>query len=195
MKILRKESGHVLLLPSPWSVRIKSTSNERSVSVIDRAEPIDASKAAVHPETQHCRFYCRWCESPITLPHDSMGTPFGAPYTRKIEIRAIGTVYGSCNHVGEFSLFRGSYGYDTRNNLISAVPHGKTILLDWLRCAESPCSFPLRSLSRKTGKSHPKMSRKLRKAGSGTTSNASRGIAFCHAPGCLTETPANSRPR
>ena len=143
MKMMRGESGDLLLLPWPWSARVKSASNEQSAPQIDRAEPVRVPLAAAPPETQHCRFYCRWCESPIALPHDSIGSPFGTPYTRKIEVRAIGTVCESCNHVGGFSLFHGCYGYDTRNNLFSARPNGKTILLDWLRCTENTCSFPL----------------------------------------------------
>jgi hypothetical protein len=143
MKILRDESGNVLILPSPWGARVRSASPQQSSLEVNKAVPGHTPAAAAHTATQHCRFYCRWCESPLTLPHDNMGSPFGSPYTRRIEVRAIASVCGNCNHVGGFSLFRGGYGYDTRNNLVSAVPHGKTILLDWLRCTEDTCSFPL----------------------------------------------------
>jgi hypothetical protein len=143
MKMLRDETGDLLLLPWPWIARVKPAASQRSATLIDGPEPVCVPVAAAPAETQHCRFYCKWCESPITLSHHSMGSPFGIPYTRKIESRAIGTVCGSCNHLGGFSLFHGCYGHDTRNSLISAVPHGKTILLDWLRCAENTCSFPL----------------------------------------------------
>jgi hypothetical protein len=143
MKILHDESGNVLILPSPWGARVRSASPQQSIPEFDKAVLGHRPAAAAPTARQHCRFYCRWCESPLALPHDDMGSPFESPYTRRIEVRAIATVCGNCNHVGGFSLFRGGYGYDTRNNLVSAVPLGRTILLDWLRCTEDTCSFPL----------------------------------------------------
>lgn len=38
-----------------------------------------------------------------------------------------------------YSLFRGSYGFDTRSKLTNAAPTGKTILVDWMLCDEATC--------------------------------------------------------
>jgi hypothetical protein len=69
--------------------------------------------------------------------------PFGAPYLRRIEVRSIATACSSCGHVSNFSLFRGSPGFDTRHGLVPAEPLGDVVLLDWLKCQEETCSYPL----------------------------------------------------
>jgi hypothetical protein len=149
MKILRDASGHVLIFAPPFGLRAKPISPVHTSPAIQKAEvacpPVTANPpvAAVRAEAQHCRFYCRWCESTIMLPHDKLGNPFANPYLRKIEVRAIATVCASCNHVAGFSLFRGCYGYDTRYGLVSAQLAGNTVLVDWLRCNEKTCIFPL----------------------------------------------------
>jgi hypothetical protein len=45
--------------------------------------------------------------------------------------------------VSDFSLFRGSAGYDTRFHHVTVQPVGATVLVDWLKCEESTCPFPL----------------------------------------------------
>ena len=77
------------------------------------------------------------------LPHDKMGMAFAGPFLRKIETRSIGAVCGACAHVAGFSLFRGCYGFDTRNKLVDVAPNGKTALVDWLQCEEPTCTFQL----------------------------------------------------
>ena len=94
-------------------------------------------------ETPHCCFYCAWCESSILLPHDGLGFAFGGPQIRKIEARSIGTICGSCGHVGTYSLFRGCQGYDTRHRFVPSPLAGQTVLLDWLPCDEETCVFKL----------------------------------------------------
>ena len=51
MKMMRGESGDLLLLPWPWSARVKSASNEQSAPQIDRAEPVRVPLGATPPET------------------------------------------------------------------------------------------------------------------------------------------------
>lgn len=109
----------------------------------------DAKPAASHPwpaiETKipHCCFYCRWCGATILLPHEGLGLPFGGPLIRRIEARSLGTVCGNCGHVGVYSLFRGSQGFNTRYKFVPWRPEGKTVLVAWLHCGEPTCTFPL----------------------------------------------------
>ncbi len=107
------------------------------------AETLTPARPVTRAVTPHCRFVCRWCESILLLPHERIGMPFAAPYLRKVEARSIASVCDSCGHVSTFSLFRGSIGYDTRHNQVPAQPPAETILLDWLKCQESSCPFPL----------------------------------------------------
>lgn len=95
------------------------------------------------PAVPHCRFFCRWCGTVILLPHERVGLPFGAPYLRRIQVRAVAAVCSSCGHVSDFSLFRGSPGFDTRHSLVPAEPRGIVTLVDWLKCQEETCSYPL----------------------------------------------------
>jgi hypothetical protein len=93
--------------------------------------------------TQHCCFYCRWCAAVIPLPHDRLGLMFAGPAIRRINVRSLATVCSSCSHVATYSLFRGAKGYDTRHKLTSIQPVGTTMLVDWLRCEEKSCAYPL----------------------------------------------------
>jgi len=140
MKFFSHHSGQATIAPSFFGSSTRSTVLEQPAEAPTRRE--DAG-ATVRAATQHCRFICKWCESPILLPHDKLGLPFASPFLRKVEARAIATVCSACNHVGGFSLFRGTPGYDTRNNLVMTQPVGQTILLDWLQCEEPTCSFAL----------------------------------------------------
>ncbi|HWT66950.1 MAG TPA: hypothetical protein VN151_12620 [Terracidiphilus sp.] len=142
MRFLRDERGELLILTPRDSV---------SPTGVPRSVPAAPAKAASQPsapqprrpDTQHCRFFCQWCGATILLQHDRIGMPFGAPYLRKIEVRSIGAVCNACNHVSNFSLFRGSPGYDTRNGLVPAEPREDVVLIDWLKCKEETCSYPL----------------------------------------------------
>jgi hypothetical protein len=98
---------------------------------------------AIETEIPHCCFHCAACGTPILLPHDSLGLPFGGPLIRRIEARSIGTVCPSCGEAGTYSLFHGCQGYNTRHRFVPARPAGKTVLLDWLRCQEHTCAYPL----------------------------------------------------
>lgn len=142
MKPLRDESGEVLILtPRDAAPRAVSpdTAHHVPAKVSQPAPFVVARRAA----TVHCRFFCRWCDSVILLPHERIGQPFASPFLRKIEVRAIATVCDSCSHVAPFSLFRGGPGFDTRHNLVPAEPQDEIVLVDWLKCEESTCSFPL----------------------------------------------------
>jgi hypothetical protein len=93
--------------------------------------------------SQHCCFYCRWCAAVVPLPHDRLGLMFAGPAIRRINMRSLATVCNSCNHVATYSLFRGAKGYDTRHKLAATQPVGATVLVDWLRCEEKSCPYPL----------------------------------------------------
>ncbi len=141
MKILRDESGYVLVL--------------RGLQVLPGGKAAAATKAAPAPaaETEgaagtttcvvpHCCFYCAWCGHPILLPNDRIGSPFGNPDARKIEVRSIATVCPTCKHIGNYSMFRSCRGFDTRHKIVHASSSGETELLYWLQCVEATC--PLR---------------------------------------------------
>ncbi|MGB9079486.1 MAG: hypothetical protein WCC26_21820 [Terracidiphilus sp.] len=98
---------------------------------------------AIETEIPHCCFYCHWCGATILLPHEGLGLPFGGPLIRRIEARSIGTVCRDCGHVGVYSLFRGSQGFNTRSRFVPSRPEGKTVLVGWLHCEEPTCTFPL----------------------------------------------------
>jgi hypothetical protein len=122
------------------------TSPERGLAHIDptlETETPHRSSVSIETEIPHCCFYCSWCASPILLPHESLGLPFGGPLIRKIEARSIGAVCLPCGHVGSYSLFRGSQGYNTRHRFVPSPSLGSTVLLDWLPCQEPTCVFPL----------------------------------------------------
>lgn len=142
MKLLRDERGEMPVVPQPDAA---SSTGSSTPAVHVPAKAVQPAPFAVarRAATQHCRFFCRWCDSVILVPHEGIGQPFANPYLRKIEARAIATACDSCSHVAPFSLFRGSPGYDTRHTLIPAEPQGDVVLLDWLKCEESTCSFPL----------------------------------------------------
>jgi hypothetical protein len=138
MRFLREESGQLLILSQP------------SAGVAGSPMRVPAKEARVTPvpqvrraATQHCRFFCRWCGSLVLLAHDRIGLPFGAPNLRKIESRTVAAVCGSCNHVNNFSLFRGGLGFDTRHGLVQADTRVEPVLIDWLQCQEANCEFPL----------------------------------------------------
>ena len=142
MRFLRDEKGELLILTPRDAV---------SPTGVPGAVPTTPAKAAGHsaapqpqrPDVQHCRFFCQWCGTVLLLQHHHIGMPFGAPYLRRIEVRSIAAVCNACNHVSDFSLFRGSPGYDTRNGLVQAEPREEVVLIDWLKCKEETCAHPL----------------------------------------------------
>jgi len=138
MRILRDESGHVLVLRSPRLALVgKADEREQGTG------PSDTPVAAVPTAScalPHCCFYCRWCGEPILLPHDRIGLPFGNPDARKIEARSIATVCSKCKHIGNYTMFRGSRGFDTRHKIVLARSSGTTMLLNWLQCEEKTCA-------------------------------------------------------
>ncbi len=142
MRFLREERGELLVTPSRAAVPPAAVPGmvPPVPAKIERPAPNTAVRRAVTP---HCRFFCRWCGSVILLPHERIGLPFGAPYLRRIEVRAVATACDSCGHVSNFSLFRGSPGFDTRHGLVPAEPRGEVVLVDWLQCREETCSYPL----------------------------------------------------
>jgi hypothetical protein len=138
MNILRAVSEQLHIFTSPD--RVRTDADQASISF---AEPEAPHLSSGLIEIPHCCFYCSWCASPILLPHESLGMPFGGPLVRKIEARSIGTVCPTCAHVASYSLFRGSVGYDTRHRFVPSRNVGTTMLLDCMPCEESTCVFPL----------------------------------------------------
>lgn len=142
MRSLRDEKSEVLIL-TPRDAASPTGVPGPAPTVPAKANRESLPPQPRRPAVQHCRFFCRWCGSVLLLQHDRIGMPFGAPYLRKIEVRSIAAVCNSCSHVSNFSLFRGSPGFDTRHGLVPAEPRGEVILIDWLKCKEDTCAFPL----------------------------------------------------
>jgi hypothetical protein len=135
MSLLRDESGYVLVFRRPRLVRVEKDDGkgpESSSPVVD--EP--ASALCCVP---HCCFYCAWCGEPILLPNDRIGSPFGFPDARKIEVRCVATVCFACKHIGNYSMFHACRGFDTRHKIVHAQMSGETVLLNWLHCEELTC--------------------------------------------------------
>jgi hypothetical protein len=140
MKILRDESGYVLVLRGlqvlpGGKATVEAKTSPAPVEVISAPGEANCS-------VPHCCFYCAWCGHPILLPNDRIGSPFGNPEARKIDVRSIATVCGTCKHIGNYSMFRSCRGFDTRHKIMHAPSCGETALLYWLQCVESSC--PLR---------------------------------------------------
>lgn len=139
MKFLRDESGYVLVLRRPRLMVVGETAAEKEEEVpqpLPAAEPVQRATCAV----PHCCFVCGWCGAPVLLPNDRIGSPFGNPDARKIDVRSIATVCLHCKHIGNYSMFRGCSGFDTRHKIVHAPNNGTTALLSWLQCVESTCS-------------------------------------------------------
>lgn len=142
MRFLRDERGELLIL-TPRDAGSPTGVPGSIPTVPAKADSQPPAQQPRRPDVQHCRFFCQWCGSVLLLRHDLMGMPFGVPFLRKIEVRSIASVCNSCNHVSNFSLFRGSPGYDTRHGLVPTEPRGDLVLIDWLKCKEETCTFPL----------------------------------------------------
>ena len=137
MKILRDESGYVLVLRRPQFVLAGAAAgNEQAKEIIKRAHAAPGAVCSV----PHCCFYCQWCGDPILLANDRIGAPFGNPTARKIDIRSLATVCLKCKHIGNYSMFRGCRGFDTRHKIVHAPNEGTTSLLNWLHCVEGTCT-------------------------------------------------------
>jgi hypothetical protein len=137
MKLLRDESGYVLVMPGPRVLAGGKVAEKKS----DAIQPAQTDSAIEAPacSVPHCCFLCAWCGQTILLPNDRIGSPFGHPGARKIEVRSIATVCHSCKHIGNYSMFRACRGFDTSHKVIHSPIKGKTVLLHWLQCAEQTC--------------------------------------------------------
>ena len=137
MKLLRDERGYVLVMPGR-SLLASGTTVERESRTI---QPAQTGRTVATPvcSVPHCCFYCAWCGEAILLPNDRIGSPFGHPDARKIDVRSIATVCRNCKHIGNYSMFRGCRGFDTRNKIMHSPIQGQTVLLHWLQCVERTC--------------------------------------------------------
>jgi hypothetical protein len=142
IKLLKDESGHVIVLTAPYPSRGR-TAPEQTRQELEPSAVANPSQAAVQPVTAHCCFHCKWCGSQILLPHSKMGLPFGDQSARRIDVRSVATICGGCKHVDCYSMFRGARGYDTRNKLVQAPLAGDTICVAWLKCEIKDCPFPV----------------------------------------------------
>lgn len=138
MGLLGDESGYVLVLRKPQFILDGNTAEKEAVA----PQPSGAPQAApvVKCATPHCCFYCTWCGEPILLQHDRMGSPFGFPDARKIDVRSIATVCFGCKHIGSYSMFRGCRGFDTRHKIVQRQMACDPVLLTWLHCVEKTCT-------------------------------------------------------
>lgn len=137
MRFLRDESGYVLVMRGP-SLLVSGRTAEKESSSLQRVEK-DHVVAAPVCSVPHCCFYCGWCGQPILLPNDRIGSPFGHPDARKIDVRSIATVCDNCKHIGNYSMFRACRGFDTRHKVMHSPIKGQTVLLHWLQCVERTC--------------------------------------------------------
>ena len=137
MKLLSDESGYVLVMRSPSLLVGGNTVEKESGEV----KPAQTNRTAPTPicSVPHCCFYCAWCGQPILLPNDRIGSPFGHPDARKIDIRSIATICQNCKHIGNYSMFRACRGFDTRHKVMHSPIEGQTVLLHWLQCVEQTC--------------------------------------------------------
>jgi hypothetical protein len=138
-KLLFNESGYVLVLQRPHFVldgEIQEKELSSGLSVREVGVVIQTPTCSV----PHCCFYCAWCGHPVLLPNDRIGSPFGNPDARKIDVRSIATVCLHCKHIGNYSMFRSCRGYDTRHKITHSPNRGTTALLNWLQCVESTCT-------------------------------------------------------
>lgn len=138
MRLLRDESGYVMVLRRPH-LAVVDRVDEQEQEAQPASSPVAASPVSncAHP---HCCFYCCWCGEPILLPHNRIGSPFGNPDARKIDARSIATVCFKCKHIGNYTMFRASHGFDTRHKIVLARSSGTTTLLNWLHCDEKTCT-------------------------------------------------------
>jgi len=138
-KIFHDESGYVLVLQRPhFFPGSKATEKELCPELpIKEVGVVADAPSCVIP---HCCFYCAWCDHPVLLSNDRIGSPFGHPDARKLDVRSIATVCFHCKHIGNFSMFRACRGYDTRHKIMHAANSGDTLLLNWLHCVESTCT-------------------------------------------------------
>lgn len=137
MRLLRDESGYVLVLRRPRFILSDDTDGESAT--LQSAKAVH-TEPVIRCSVPHCCFYCSWCGEPILLQHDRMGSPFGFPDARKIDVRSIATVCFQCRHIGSYSMFRGCRGFDTRHKIVQAQICGDPVLLNWLNCVEDTCS-------------------------------------------------------
>jgi hypothetical protein len=140
MKLL-DDSGYLLVLPTSDSSQNKTSAVEMRTPISTMADRANIPQVVARPTVSHCCFYCKWCGSPILLPHDRIGSPFGNPSVRRIEVRSIAAVCDACNHVDCYSMFRACRGYDTRHKMVNVPLTGNTELLGWLQCEEPTCTF------------------------------------------------------
>lgn len=138
MGLLRDENGYVLVLRKPGFIPSDETAEAKSV--IPQPARITPAEPAIRCSVPHCCFYCSWCGRELLLQHDRMGSPFGFPDARKIDIRSIAIPCPTCNHVGGYSMFRGCRGFDTRHKIVQAQMSADPVLLTWLHCAEKTCT-------------------------------------------------------
>lgn len=141
MKLLRDESGYVLVLRRPQLVLVGKA--DEKVEEVPAATNAVAANPRVRCSVPHCCFLCGWCGEPILLPNDRIGSPFGNPDARKIDVESIATVCQKCKHMGNYTMFRGRRGFDTRHKIVHAPNEGTTALLNWLECEEPKCTARL----------------------------------------------------
>lgn len=142
MGLLSDESGYVLVMGRPRLLVL----GERAAEKEEARRPVEiiAKPAVVAAcSVPHYCFYCSWCGEQVFLPTDRIGSPFGNPDARKIEVQSVASVCMKCSHISNYSMFRNCRGFDTRHRVTHLQRKGETVLLNWLRCEEPLCMKPV----------------------------------------------------
>ena len=142
MGLLRDESGYALVLGRPRLMVVGGTAVAKEQPVLPTEVPAKPVVVAACSVPHYC-FFCSWCGEQLLLPTDRLGSPFGNPDARRIELQTIASVCMKCKHISNYSMFRNCKGFDTRHRLVHAQRKGETVLLNWLRCEEPLCVKPV----------------------------------------------------
>jgi hypothetical protein len=88
-------------------------------------------------------FHCKSCEYTMSLRAETLGHTFGTPKLRLLDADSVAIACPKCKHVSNYSLLRGSPGYNPQDDVGWGRPHMETVPLEPLRCEVEGCTTPL----------------------------------------------------